>query len=83
MSTTNPDQAILDAYEKWDPNETFLQDFLYEIGMSRSALYAVLRKHHVTPKSKRGAGSSSLDDKLNQIIERLDRLEAHIKEYMP
>lgn len=67
------EQEILRLYEEWDPETTSSVELVDQIGISKARLYAVLRKHKVTPKSKRG--DRLVDDSYAALERRVAALE--------
>lgn len=80
MSTRKPmtDLEILDAYEEW-PEQRSIDDFAAHCGRSRGNIYQILRRHNVTPKSRR-PDHDPMTEALDAIDKRLSRIEEQLRQ---
>ena len=65
---------ILSRYEEWDPEDMTVEELCEDIGISKPGLYALLRRHGVTPKSRRPA--------VDPVAERLDKLHSDVRQIL-
>jgi hypothetical protein len=68
------DDEIIEAYEKWDPTSSRIEDFARTQGISKPQVYAVLTRQGVVPKTRRGGepGTGSTKEHLDRIEGKLD-----------
>lgn len=60
--TPEEEDALIEAYQAWDPTEQGVQEFADEQAVSKQTVYSVLRRRGIAPKERQRPGAAPMDD---------------------